>query len=130
MPQARTTAIAVGPVMLAAQAGFYTVASQEGDGVTANVAAPAESRLELTPVRRDAIFRAVGGDKSKRAPARFSPAVGVEVPPMIELYALPDDVTAANPAAKLYQYTIVQDQVVIVDPTRMRVVEVIGESSR
>jgi hypothetical protein len=48
------------------------------------------------------------------------------VPPMINLYALPDDIVAGNPAAKLYECTMVEDKVVLVDPTRMRVVDTIG----
>jgi hypothetical protein len=60
------------------------------------------------------------------APSRFPATVGAEVPPMIELYMLPDDVLAANPVTKLYKYTMVQDQVVIVDPTNMRAIAVIG----
>ena len=45
---------------------------------------------------------------------------------MINLYALPDDIVAANAAAKLIQCTMVGDKVVLVDPTRMRVVDTIG----
>ena len=45
---------------------------------------------------------------------------------MIELYTLPDDILATNPVAKLYKYAMVQDQVVIVDPTNMRTIAVIG----
>jgi hypothetical protein len=45
---------------------------------------------------------------------------------MINLYALPDDIVAGNPAAKLIQCTMVGDKVVLVDPTRMRVVDTIG----
>ena len=45
---------------------------------------------------------------------------------MINLYALPDDIVASNPSAKLYEYTMVQDKVVLVDPTKMRVVDTIG----
>ncbi len=37
---------------------------------------------------------------------------------MIELYALPDDALADIRAAKLYEYTMVEDKVVIVDPTQ------------
>ena len=49
-----------------------------------------------------------------------------DVPPMIELYTLPDDATASVPAAKLYKYTMVENKVVLVDPTKMRVIDVIG----
>ena len=60
------------------------------------------------------------------APKDFSPVIGADVPPMIELYMLPDDAVAGVPAAKLYKYTMVENKVVLVDPTKMRVVDVIG----
>jgi hypothetical protein len=83
-------------------------------------------KLELTPAQRGAIYQEVSKNKSKVASSRFPAAVGAEVPPMIELYMLPDDVLAANPVTKLYKYTMVQDQVVIVDPTNTRTIAVIG----
>jgi hypothetical protein len=86
--------------------------------------------LELTAAQRSAIYHAVSGDKSKAAKRQFPAVVGAEVPPMIELYSLPDDAVAGNPAAKYYQYTMVQDQVVLVDPTKMRVIGVIGPTGR
>lgn len=88
--------------------------------------ASAEQKLELTAAQRDAIYAAVSKDDSKRSPQHFSAVVGAEVPPMIELYSLPDGAVAGNPAAKMYEYTMVQDQVVLVDPIKMRVVDVIG----
>jgi hypothetical protein len=45
---------------------------------------------------------------------------------MIELYALPDDAIASVPAAKIYKYTMVENKVVVVDPTKMRIIDVIG----
>ena len=87
-------------------------------------------KLELTPAQRSAIYQEVHKDKSKVAPSRFSTQVGADVPPMIELYALPDDVVANNPDTKLYKFTRVDDQVVLVDPTKMRVIAVIGPKPR
>ena len=83
-------------------------------------------KLELTAAQRGAIYAAVSKDRSKVSPQRFPAVIGAEVPPMINLYALPDDIIAGNPAAKLYQCTVVDDKVVLVDPTRMRVVDTIG----
>jgi hypothetical protein len=40
---------------------------------------------------------------------------------------LPDATLAQIPAAKLYKYTLVNDQVVLVDPTTMRVVDILQE---
>jgi Protein of unknown function (DUF1236) len=96
------------------------------EAVTANGVAPV---LALTPAQRSAIYQEAHRDRSKVAPSRFATNVGADVPPMIELYALPDDVLAENPAAQYYKFTKVDDQVVLVDPTRMRVVAVIGPQS-
>jgi len=85
-----------------------------------------EQKLILTPAQRTAIYEQVSKDKSKVAPKDFAPVIGADVPPMIELYALPDEAVAGVPAAKLYKYTMVEGKVVLVDPTKMRVVDVIG----
>jgi hypothetical protein len=91
--------------------------------VNSNGVAP---KLELTPAQKNAIYQAVRKDKSKVAPSRFATNVGAEVPPMIELYSLPDDILASNPVTKYYKFTRVDDEVVLVDPTKMRVTAVIG----
>lgn len=80
----------------------------------------------LTPVQRAAIYREVAKDTSKVASKNFSPVIGGDVPPMIELYPLPDEAVAATPDASSYKYTLVENKVVLVDPTHMRVVDVIG----
>jgi hypothetical protein len=83
-------------------------------------------KLELTPAQRSAIYQQVHKDRSKVAPSHFATDVGADVPPMIELYMLPDDILANDPTAKLYKFTRVDDEIVLVDPIRMRVVAVIG----
>jgi hypothetical protein len=95
-------------------------------GNDTGVSGAIEQKLILTPAQRIAIYDQVSKDKSKVAPKDFSPVIGADVPPMIELYALPDDAVAGVPAAKLYKYTMVENKVVLVDPTKMRVVDVIG----
>ena len=65
----------------------------------------------------------------KTAHVAFSATVGAVVPPSVNLYMLPDAAVNNVAAAKLYQFTIVQGDVVIVDPTKMRVVEVIRKLS-
>jgi hypothetical protein len=97
-------------------------AAQTGDVDTSQ-------KLELTPAERSAIYAIVSKDKSKVAPQPFSTKVGDDVPPMIELYSLPDQTIAENSAAKLYEYTMVENEVVVVDPTRMRIVDRIGPAS-
>jgi hypothetical protein len=111
------------PVALVLFAGHMQQASAQTDDVAAS------QKLELTPAERSAIYATVSKDKSKVAPQPFATTVGADVPPMIELYSLPDQTVAENPAAKLYKYTMVENEVVVVDPIKMRVVDRIGPAS-
>ena len=88
------------------------------------------SKLELTSAQRNAIYQEVHKDRSKVAPDRFATDVGAVVPPMIDLYTLPDDLLANNPATQLFKFTEVDDQVVLVDPTKMRVIAVIDSKAK
>jgi hypothetical protein len=105
-------------------AGASTGTGAKGGDV--GVSGAIEQKLILSPAQRQAIYEEVSKDKSKVAPKDFSPVIGGDVPPMIELYALPDDAIASVPAAKIYKYTMVENKVVVVDPTKMRVIDVIG----
>jgi hypothetical protein len=112
--------LAAGSGFAVAQSGVEEVASERG-------VAP---KLALTPAQRGAIYQEVHKDKSKVAPSRFAAHVGADVPPMIELYTLPDDILANNPETKLYKFTKVDDQIVLVDPTKMRVIAVIDPKTK
>ena len=90
------------------------------------VNAPPPQAPTLTAAQKAAIFSSVTLDKSKIKPAEnFRVAVGARVPQAIELHALPEGALAEAPAARPYRYTLVANQVVLVDPASMRVVEVI-----
>jgi len=125
------------PALLLVAATCACVAS--GTGIVAAQTAGIEEqvstqgvapKLALTASQRSAIYQEVHTDKSKVAPSRFAAQVGAEVPPMIELYMLPDDILANNPETKLYKFTKVDDAIVLVDPTRMRVIAVIGPRAK
>jgi hypothetical protein len=95
-------------------------------GTDTGVSGAIEQKLILSSAQRTAIYDRVSKDKSKVAPTDFSPVIGADVPAMIELYTLPDEAVAGVPAAKLYKYTMVENKVVLVDPTKMRIIDVIG----
>jgi Protein of unknown function (DUF1236) len=99
-------------------------------GSDTGISGAVQEKPLLTPAQRNAIYAEVSKDPSKSSPQRFSTVIGADVPPMIELYTLPDDTLATIPEAKLYKYTMVENKVVVVDPTKMRVVDVIGPSSK
>ena len=88
-----------------------------------------EVRLGRTRQEVTAILDAVRQDKSKPNANRSvdSPvSVGVQLPPAIALKILPETALAQAPAAKTLQYTMIENQVVLVDPTNMRVVDIIS----
>jgi hypothetical protein len=115
----RTARFAIATMAIVLAAASQNIHAQNADAEVAQ-------KLELTAAQRSAIYATISKDRSKMSPQRFPAVIGAEVPPMINLYALPDDIVSGNPAAKLYQCTVVEDKVVLVDPTRMRVVDTIG----
>ena len=107
-------------LVLLLAAGVASAAAQTA-GIT-----ELSTTLQLTPQQRTEIYAAVGKNKLRTPPPPDLPvAVGAQIPPVTELYALPESVTAEVPSAKFYRYTIAQNQVVIVDPTNLKVVDVI-----
>lgn len=86
------------------------------------------SQLQLTTAQKAAILNAVRRESPKSAsPVNFVVAVGAPVPPSIELYVLPDGALSEVPEAKIVKYTTVQNQLVLVDPTTMRVVDILRD---
>jgi hypothetical protein len=119
--------IALGVIVSVCSAAPYSAPAQTAEpGAQSDGIGGGQEKLVLTAAQRRAIYAAVSNDTSKKAKTPFAAAVGAAVPPMIELYPLPDQVLAQNRAANFYEYTMVRDKVVLVDPTKMRVVDVIG----
>ena len=82
-------------------------------------------KLGLTSAQESAIYNAVirqrVGIKSYEVPV----AVGAAFPLTVELRELPDQAAADNPWADLLKYAMVENTVVVIDPIRMRVVDII-----
>jgi hypothetical protein len=87
-----------------------------------------QGKLQLSAAQKTTIFQSVMKEKVKTPPpASLRLSVGSEVPGSTELYALPANVVTQVPAAKTYKYTVAQNQVVIVDPISMKIVEIIKQ---
>jgi hypothetical protein len=110
----------IGAIMLTLAMGLCPAAGQTG-GIT-----EPSTALRLTAQQRADIYEAVGKSKLRTPPPPDIPAtVGAQIPPVTELYALPESVTAEVPSAKFYRYTVAENRVIIVDPTNLKVVDVI-----
>jgi Protein of unknown function (DUF1236) len=84
--------------------------------------------VQLSAAQKTAIFQSVTKEKVKSPPpANAQLSVGAQVPSTIELYPLPANVVAQVPTAKQYKYTVAQNQVVLVDPASMKVVDIIKQ---
>jgi len=117
-----------GAMALAFVAGIGVAAADppgaEGSAQSGSVSPP--SGLKLSPAQRMVILNAVLRNSAKiAAPSNFQAAVGRPVPSSIELYVLPSD--ARSPELRGLKYTMVQNQVVLIDPTTMRVVDIIRQ---
>jgi len=84
--------------------------------------------LQLSAKQKTEIFQTVTKEKVKSPPpANMALSIGAQVPASIELYPLPANVVSQVPATKSYKYTVAQNQVVLVDPTTMKIVDVIKQ---
>jgi uncharacterized protein DUF1236 len=111
-----------GTIVLAVSCGIGAAAAQVGAGQS-QTTSPAQIQLDAS--QRAAIVTAVRDAKIPPPGQSFSLSAGAQVPASIELYALPIAALSQAPEARNLRYTMVQNQVVLVDPTNMRVVDVI-----
>lgn len=108
-----------------AQIGSTPPAIQDG---TIGKGDPYSTQLRLSEAQKSAIAEAVRRENKAVEPSvSFVASVGAPVPPVIELYILPDAILAEVPLAKRVKYTVVKNQLLLVDPVTMRVVEIIPQ---
>ena len=127
-----TNRLRYGAIALACASGIGVAAAQvssPGGGGNAQSGAMSQpSQLKLSPAQRTAILNAVLQNSAKiAAPTNFQAAIGGPVPPSIELYTLPSNALPQSPELRSLKYTMAQNQVVLVDPTTMRVVDIIRQ---
>jgi hypothetical protein len=83
--------------------------------------------LHLTAAQKQTIYSSISNQKQKEtAPATFQPQVGAVVPGSIELQQLPKTLVDLVPELKNYEYAMVTNQVLLVDPKSKQVVEIIN----
>jgi hypothetical protein len=83
------------------------------------------ARLTLAQEDMRFIYRTL--PKERRANVRIQMALGAEVPRDVELYEFPAEVVERVPDVRRYRYVVVEDDIVIVDPSDHQVSLVINE---
>jgi hypothetical protein len=103
-------------------------------GAVAQTAGPEEAigghggvtqKLSLTAAQKSAIYNAVMRQKVPSAGRGITAIVGAPVLPSVPLSDLPGTLTIDGTGTGFLKYATVEDDVVVVDPIRMRVVDVI-----
>jgi Protein of unknown function (DUF1236) len=86
-------------------------------------------RLQLSPVQRRAIYNAVMRQRVHGSNGEIPAIVGAPVPASAALSDIPDQAALAGVGDGLLKYATVAGEVVLVDPIRMRVVDVIDQGA-
>jgi hypothetical protein len=81
--------------------------------------------LQLSPVQRRAIYNAVMQQHVRGSNGDVPAIIGAPVPPSAILRDIPDQTALDGVGDGLLKYATVAGEVVVVDPIRMRVVDVI-----
>ena len=81
---------------------------------------------QLSPAQKQTIFALIrkASMAVKPPPRDILVAVGAQVPGPTELYSLPDAAADKVPDARPYEYTIVNDALVLVDPASRKIVAI------
>jgi hypothetical protein len=84
------------------------------------------STIDLSPEQRTTVYRTITKERvAKAPPTDLRVSVGAEIPETVELYEVPSAVEV--PTVRRYRYTVVNDQVVLVDPSSRKVVQIIRD---
>jgi hypothetical protein len=83
--------------------------------------------LKLTAAQKQTIYSSISSQKQREtAPPTFHAAVGVVVPSSVDLQPLPKTIVELIPELKDYEYAMVTNQVLLVDPKSKQVIEIIN----
>jgi hypothetical protein len=93
-----------------------------------NSAATSE-HLNLTAAQQKEIWQGLSPQATKEtAPGNFKPTLGAVAPSSIKLQPLPNKVSDEVPAVKPYDYAMLQNQVLIVEPSTRKIVDIVNRS--
>jgi hypothetical protein len=82
-------------------------------------------KLQLTPVEKSAILNSAAAQRVHSANGGVTAAIGAPVPPTLPLRDLPDQTAIGTDGGSVLKYAMMEDEILVVDPIRMRVVDVI-----
>jgi hypothetical protein len=92
-----------------------------------STASTTKDNLSLTTAQEKLAWRDLSKQaSSQRAPSNFSASVGATVPNDITLRSIPRTVAGQLPKLKPYRYALIPNELLIVNPSDKKVVDVIN----
>jgi Protein of unknown function (DUF1236) len=86
-------------------------------------------QLGLTSAQQQTVYQDLGKQGEKATvPASFKAAVGKTVPDSVKLRMIPADVAERVPAVKSYDFAALRNEVLIVDRSNKKIVDIINRS--
>ena len=108
--------------------GTIALALLLGIGAAAAADIKAPGLDGLTDAQRQEIWRGVSQQATKESrPAAFKAAIGEAIPGSIKIQPLPSTVGAEVPAVKSYDFAMLQNQVLIVDPLSKKIIDILSQ---
>ena len=122
------------PVMMVINPDSVTAITEvSGDnhpGATAHAttgAAATNDRLNLTSAQRQEIWQNISKQAAKNPSCRIYGKGRVFGPSTVKLQPLPSSLSSQVPAVKPYEYAMLQSQLLIVDPSSKKIVDIITQ---
>jgi hypothetical protein len=102
-----------------------TGAAQTGQSTTnVNV----NANLNIEPEKRDRVINVLRDNREARTEVNFSISVGATVPTQVRFRPLPREVVEIVPQYRGYEYVVVRNEIVIVEPKTRKIVYVLNNS--
>jgi hypothetical protein len=125
LPISIAAALLACPAMMP-QAAAQAVGADEAHGATARLG----PHSAVSPAQKRAIYVAVSRQRLRTPAADIPLTVGATVPRSAVLLTLPDEAQGDDLSVQYLKYATVDDNVVLIDPATMRVIDVIRSTGQ
>jgi hypothetical protein len=120
----KSKSVAVAAVLLLSGVSVASAASHMSN--RAGNSADASDKLDLSSAQQKSIWKDISRHAANQnAPSDFNPAVGTAIPDGVTTYPLPRRAARDVPAAKPYRYAMLQDKLLIVNPSDKMIADVV-----
>jgi hypothetical protein len=101
--------------------------TEENRATTGQGAAGTKASVNLTPEKRTRIHDVIVHERNapRVSDPNFNVSVGARVPPTVRFVALPQTIVEIEPAWRGFEYFMIGDQILIVDPRSMEIVAIV-----